>query len=134
MALYCVEEVLNYGGFFAGDTVTLIAVPLGQKEPKLDLVIDEYVFDNLKDRHKIVAGMVLDLEIENGQKVTGARIVAAKTREALREAIDSRTPADREYRIFAYRCPSCDFWVRGEPEQVAPDTCRCRVCGATFQV
>ncbi len=134
MALYYVEEVLNYGGFFAGDTVTLIAVPFGKEEPKLDLVIDEYVFDNLTDRHKIVPGMVLDLEIENEQKVTAARIVAAKAREALREAVESSAPADREYRIFAYRCPACNFWVRGEPEQTAPDTCRCRVCGATFQV
>lgn len=133
MALYYVEDVLNYGGFFAGDTVTLIAVPFGETEPKLDLVIDEYVFDNLKDRHKIVPGMVLDLTIENGQKVTAARIVAAQTREALREAVETSAPADRAYRIFAYRCPACNFWVRGEPDQVSPDTYRCRVCGATFQ-
>lgn len=134
MALYRVEEVLNYGGFFAGDTVSLIAVPFGQDGPKLDAVIDEHVFDNLKDRHRVVAGMVLDLTVEAGQKVTAARIVAARTREELRAAVSCDTPPHQGYRICAYRCPRCDLWVRGEPERVSERTCRCRVCGETFTV
>ncbi|MDQ7030016.1 MAG: hypothetical protein Q9O62_09705 [Ardenticatenia bacterium] len=132
MALYRVTEVLNYGGFFAGDTVSLIAVPFGHTEPKLDLVIDEYVFDNLKDRHRIVAGMVLDLTVEQGQKVTAARVMAATTREALRAAVGCDAPVHNGYRICAYRCPHCHLWVRGEPERVSDTECRCRVCGEMF--
>lgn len=130
--LYYVDEVINYGGFFAGETVSLVAVPYGESEPAYDFTIDEGVFENLKDRHKIKAGMVLALTVEEESKITTARIMATEDREALREAVDEDAPVEKEYRVFAYRCPRCDLWVRGEPDEVEEGTYRCRVCGETF--
>lgn len=130
---YLVKEVINYGGFFAGDTVSLVAVPYGESGPTYDFTIDEGVFENLADRHKVVAGMVLGLTVEDDDKVTGAHILAAESRDALRAAVDEDTPAEKAYRVFAYRCPRCDFWVRGEPEEVGDGVYECRVCEETFE-
>lgn len=130
--LYYVDEIINYGGFFAGETVSLVAVPYGSTEPKYDFTIDEDVFDNLSDRHAVKAGMVLSLELKEESKVTAARIMAAGDREVLREAVDEGAPAEKEYRVFAYKCPQCSLWVRGEPDQIDTGTYRCRVCQETF--
>lgn len=130
--LYYVDEIINYGGFFAGETVSLVAVPYGDTGPKYDFTIDEGVFANLSDRHAVKAGMVLVLNVEDESKVTGAQILAAKDRQTLRDAVDEDAPAEKEYRIFAYKCPQCDLWVRGEPDQVEEGTYRCRVCDETF--
>lgn len=128
--LYRVKEVLNYGGFFAGDTVTLIAQPLGGGDER-DFTIDDHAFRNVTDRYKIAAGMLLALETE-GEKVLAATLVGAATREALRDAIDSeREKSDvshKPYRVFAYRCPACAAWVRGEPDEPSTGHYQCRLC------
>lgn len=133
MELYRIKEIINYGGFFAGETVSIVAVPYGQATPELDFTIDEGVFHNLTDRHKIVAGMVLALSVKDDNKVTEAYILAAESRTALREAVDTSTPAEKAYRVFAFKCPVCELWVRGEPEKVTADRYTCRVCGETFE-
>lgn len=130
--LYYVDEIINYGGFFAGETVSLVVVPYGDTEPKYDFTIDEGVFDNLSDRHAVKAGMVLSLKLEDESKVTEARIMAAEDRTVLREAVNEDAPAEKEYRVFAYKCPECELWVRGEPDEVDEGTYRCRVCNETF--
>lgn len=131
--LYRIREVLNYGGFFAGDTVTLIATPLKGGDER-DFTIDEQAFTNVVDRYKIAAGMILALEMEN-DKVARATLVGAASREALRDAIDSTrerdAPVQAAYRVFAYRCPNCDAWIRGEPTEVAGGY-TCRVCDTSL--
>lgn len=128
--LYRVKEVFNYGGFFAGDTVTLAAIPLAGGEER-DFTIDEHVLTNVSDRHKIVAGLILALDT-SGDKVERATVVGAATRESLRATIDSNReredPAQAAYRVFAYKCPTCDAWVRGEPIAQAEGGYRCRLC------
>lgn len=132
MAHYRVREVLNYGGFFGGDTISLIAEPVEGGEPE-DFTIDEHVFDNLKDRYKVLDGFILELERE-GERVTRARVLAAPEREQLKAAIDSDTPSERErrYRVFAYRCSHEALWVRGEPEELGSGRYRCVLCGTEF--
>jgi hypothetical protein len=129
---YRVVEVLNYGGFFAGDTVSLIARPLGGGDEQ-DFTIDEHVFQNIKDRYKIVAEMVLSLDTE-GDKVTRASLVGGPSRDVLRDAIDpareQADPAHKPYRVFAYRCPTCNTWVRGEPNEPTPGSYQCRLCAS----
>lgn len=127
--LYRIREVLNYGGFFAGDTVTLVAEPLNGGDER-DFTIDEQALTNVIDRYKIAAGMILAVETE-GDKVTEATVVGAATRETLRAAIDTTrepaAPAEAELRVFAYRCPHCQAWIRGEPK-TAGGVYTCRVC------
>ncbi|MCZ7573416.1 MAG: hypothetical protein M5U01_33110 [Ardenticatenaceae bacterium] len=129
--LYRIGEVLNYGGFFAGDTVTLLATPLAGGEEH-DFTIDENAFTNVIDRHKIIAGMILALEIQD-DKVATASLVGAASREALRAAIDTTRepppPAESAVRVFAYRCPDCHAWIRGEPQTAGGGDYRCLVCG-----
>ncbi|MBA3531361.1 MAG: hypothetical protein H0T73_05500 [Ardenticatenales bacterium] len=132
MTKYRIKEVLNYGGFFGGDTVNAICEPYagGREE---DVTIDEGVFDNLKDRYKVLNGFVVELERE-GERVTRARILAAPTRDQLKEVIDADTPSERahRYRVFAYRCTAENLWVRGEPEELGGGRYRCVLCGEEF--
>lgn len=132
MALYRIKEVLNYGGFFGGDTVSAIVEPWEGGDER-DVTIDEHAFSNLKDRYKVLDGFVLDLTL-NEDKVEAARIVAAPTREQLREAVDPATPSERErrYRVFAYRSPTLDLWVRGEPQELGEGRYRCIITGEEF--
>ncbi|MDQ4078700.1 MAG: hypothetical protein M3220_20970 [Chloroflexota bacterium] len=132
MALYKVKEVLNYGGFFGGDTISAIVEPYGGGAEQ-DVTIDEHAFDNLKDRYKVLDGFILDLEMDEGN-VTNARIVAAPELQQLKEAIDPDAPSERErrYRVFAYKCSPEDIWVRGEPEELGEDRYRCVICGTEF--
>ncbi|MGH2544075.1 MAG: hypothetical protein ACRDIB_14845 [Ardenticatenaceae bacterium] len=133
MTKYRIREVLNYGGFFGGDTVSAIVVPYAGGEER-DVTIDAHAFDNLKDRYKVMDGFILDLEVDEG-KVTHARILAAAQRDQLKEAIDPDTLSERErrYRVFAYKCSAEDLWVRGEPEELGSGRYRCVLCGQEFE-
>lgn len=132
MARYRVKEVLNYGGFFGGDTISAIVEPFEGGDER-DFTIDEHLFDNLRDRYKILDGFVLEIEAD-GDRVTRARVVAAPDRNQLKAAIDPAAPAEKErrYRVFSYLCPADSLWVRGEPEELAPGRYRCTLCAAEF--
>lgn len=131
--LYLVKEVLNYGGFFGGDTVAFIATRVGDTDgQEYDFTVDEVVFTNITDRHKVVEGMVLALDVADSGRVESAEVVAARSREALREAIRDDAHEEKPYRVFAYKCPACGLWVHGEPDHLGGNEYRCRVCGATF--
>lgn len=134
MPLYRVKEILNYGGFFGGDTISAIFEPYGGGAEQ-DFTLDQHTFDNLKDRYKVLDGFLLDLETdESGSKVTRARVVAAPERDQLKDAIDPDAPSEqaRRYRVFAYRCSAEGLWVRGEPEELGEGRYRCVLCGTEF--
>lgn len=135
MGLYRINQVLNYGGFFGGDTLSAIFEPFGGGE-EVDFTIDQHALENVSDRYKILDHFVLDIEHEAG-KVQRARVVAAPTRQQLKEAIDTsaQSEAERKYRVFAYKCTKCPYgelWVRGEPEEVDKGIYRCVLCRQTF--
>lgn len=117
MTIYRVQDVLNYGGFFAGDTVTLTAHAVNQPATEQTMTIDQGALTNVGgDRYKIVGGMALDLRFE-GERVASATVVGAKERETLRKAIPPSTDPLDAPRMFAYRCAQCDLWILGEPKQ-----------------
>ena len=131
--IYRIREVLNYGGFFAGDTVTVTAHTVAQPDDELTLTIDQGALTNLDDRFLIVAGMALDVQLEGGHVVSAA-LVAAPERAVLRTALKSAgakapalaahsvspgagtapTPADGP-RIFSHFCAKCNLWILGAP-------------------
>jgi hypothetical protein len=119
-----VREVQNYGGFFGGDTVTLVAV---DRETGLEqtLTIDEAALVGVRGRHAIVAGMLLAVELE-GAIVQRAELLGAASHSALREALGPAQPLGplSGPLVLAYRCESCGLWLAG-----SPDGGRCRVCG-----
>ena len=131
--LYRIKEILNYGGFFGGDTVSAIVEPYEGGDER-DVTIDQHAFDNLKDRYKVLSGFVLELEFDERDTVTRARIVAAPERNELKEVIDADAPSEkaRRYRVFAYRCAPEGLWVRGEPEELGGGRYRCILCGHEF--
>jgi hypothetical protein len=126
--IYRIREVLNYGGFFAGDTVTVTAHTVAQPDAELTLTIDQGALTNLDDRFQIVAGMALEVQLEGGHVVSAA-LVAAPERAVLRTAVKSArakapalaahgvspdTPADGP-RIFSHFCAKCNLWILGAP-------------------
>jgi hypothetical protein len=140
--IYRIREVLNYGGFFAGDTVTVTAHTVAQPDAELTLTIDQGALTNLDDRFQIVAGMALDVQLEGGHVVSAA-LVAAPERAVLRSAVKSAgakapalaahsvspgagkvpaplgagaapTPPDGP-RIFSHFCAKCNLWILGAP-------------------
>jgi len=115
MPIFRVDDVLNYGGFFAGDTVTLIARAVDDPADERTLTIDQGALTNVGgDRYKIVGGMALDLQFE-GERVSAATVVASNRRETLRSAVDRKDTAINGPRLFSYYCPQCDLWILGEP-------------------
>ncbi|MEP7200947.1 MAG: hypothetical protein ABI874_14075 [Chloroflexota bacterium] len=127
--IYRVHDVLNYGGFFAGDTVTLTAHAINEPTNEQTFTIDQGALTNVGgDRYKVVAGMALDLQFE-GERVAAARVIAARERETLRNAIAAETdpqnlksqiPNTKELnapRIFSHYCQQCDLWILGEPRE-----------------
>src|SRR5690349_17827212 len=64
---YVVTDVLNFGGFFGGETVTLDAAPMSEPDKIKGFIIPEHVFDNLTQRHLIAKGMALGLVVDNGE-------------------------------------------------------------------
>src|SRR5436190_12875465 len=81
---YIVVDVLNFGGFFGGETVTLDAAPLATPDKIVGFIIPEHLFDNLTQRHLIAAGMALGLVVDGGE-VRAATVLGAPTREQLKE-------------------------------------------------
>src|SRR3954465_7149763 len=71
---YVVTDVLNFGGFFGGETVTLDAAPMAAPDKITGFIIPEHVFENLTVRHLITAGMALGLVVDNGE-IRAARVL-----------------------------------------------------------
>lgn len=113
--LMLVTEVHNFGGFFGGDTVTLSAEPWPQGD-EITLTIDEKALENLSTRHLVAPDMLFQLDFA-GERIDRARLLAARVREELKQAISDTPTTDRleEPRIRAYRCGSCQLWVLGQP-------------------
>ncbi|HEX8597764.1 MAG TPA: hypothetical protein VF952_04530 [Chloroflexia bacterium] len=128
---YIVTDVLNFGGFFGGETVTLDAHPHSAPETFASFIIPEHLFDNLTQRHLIAAGMALGLVVDNGE-VRAARVLGATTREQLKEIVKppSTSPDGMPGpRALSYRCAQCDLWITGMPDQRDGGAYYCRLCG-----
>ena len=131
-ARFLVQEVHNFGGFFGGDTVTLTATPFGSAAMPADeeqtITIDQQALANVRDRHTISAGMLLELS-RTGERVDRAELLGAATHAQLRAALGAPAVAGplAEPLILSYACHTCDLWVAGAPEQD-----RCRVCGTAL--
>lgn len=121
---YLVQEVHNFGGFFGGDTVTLTATDRDAPDEERTITIDERAFANVRDRHTIVAGMLLALTL-TGERVDRADLLGAPTNAELRAALGpASAPALLDAPlILSYRCDSCGLWIAG-----APDDGACRLC------
>ncbi len=127
---YIVTDVLNFGGFFGGETVTLDAYPLATPDKYASFIIPEHLFDNLTQRHLIAPGMALGLVVDNGE-VRGARVLGAPTREQLKEIVKHPPPDPTSTagpRALSYRCQSCNLWITGTPDQ-REGIYYCRLCG-----
>lgn len=127
---YIVTDVLNFGGFFGGETVTLDAAPISTPGKISGFIIPEHVFDNLTQRHLIAAGMALGLVVDNGE-VRAARVLGAPTREQLKEIVKAPTPGGDGPgpRALSYRCATCDLWITGTPDRREDGAYHCRLCG-----
>ncbi len=127
---YIVVDVLNFGGFFGGETVTLDAAPMSSTDKIQSFIIPEHVFENLTMRHLIAPGMALGLVVENGE-VRAARVLGAPTREQLKAVVkppppDPTTPGPR---ALMYRCSRCNLWITGMPLLREDGHYYCRLCG-----
>jgi hypothetical protein len=125
--IYRIREVVNYGGFFAGDTVTVSAHANDKPDEELTLTIDQGTLTNVDDRFQIVAGMALDVKLE-GEHVVSAALLAAPERAVLRKAVsaanhkdpspksqDTNPAAPEAPRIFSHYCAKCNLWILGAP-------------------
>jgi hypothetical protein len=130
---FLVQEVHNFGGFFGGDTVTLTATPFGSAAisagEEQTITIDQQALANVRDRHSISAGMLLELS-RTGDRVDRAELLGAATHAQLRAALGApaATGALAEPLILSYACHTCNLWVAGAPEQG-----RCLLCGSILQ-
>ncbi len=97
---YVVADVLNFGGFFGGETVTLDASLRADPGKMSSFIIPEHVFDNLTVRHLIAPGMALGLVVDNGE-VRAARVLGAPTREQAQG--DSEAPYAQRFRSGSTR-------------------------------
>lgn len=122
---YLVQEVHNFGGFFGGDTVTLDATLPGRPEDAQTITIDQQALANVRDRHTIAAGMLLELTMA-GDRVERAELLGAATHAELRAALgQAALPAQLEVPlVLSYHCDACQIWVAGAPQQNT-----CRLCG-----
>ena len=127
---FLVQEVHNFGGFFGGDTVTLTATPFGgaavSTGDEQTITIDQQALTNVRDRHTISTGMLLELW-RTGERVDRAELLGAATHAQLRAALGPPAAPSplAEPLILSYMCHSCKLWVAGAPEQA-----RCRLCGS----
>jgi hypothetical protein len=125
---YLVQEVHNFGGFFGGDTVTLTAAPPGAPDDERTITIDQQALVNVRDRHTISAGMLLDLAFA-GDRVDRAEVLGAATHAELRAALgpaDVAGPLGGPL-VLSYRCDSCRLWIAGSPVDG-----KCRLCGESI--
>jgi hypothetical protein len=127
---YVVTDVLNFGGFFGGETVTLDAAPMAAPDKITGFIIPEHVFDNLTVRHLIAAGMALGLVVDNGE-VRAARVLGAPTREQLKEIVKPPAPTEAGPgpRALSYKCAHCNLWITGTPDRREDGGYYCRLCG-----
>jgi len=132
-ARFLVQEVHNFGGFFGGDTVTLTATPFGNATipagEEQTFTIDQQALANVRDRHNISAGMLLELSC-TGERVDRAELLGAATYAQLRAALGPSVAAGplAEPLILSYACPTCNLWVAGPPKQG-----HCWLCGSSLQ-
>jgi len=137
-AYYIIDEVLNYGGFFGGNTVTIYAHTPATPDDDRKFIIAEQNFENLRDgdRFKVSEGQMLGLVLD-GDEVRSARLAGAPTREALRAATASPRPLpghELEVRSLAYHCGHCNLWIAGQPpRQGADGPYLCEICGNPLQ-
>ena len=126
---YIVTDVLNFGGFFGGETVTLDAAPMSAPDKVSGFIIPEHVFDNLTQRHLIAPGMALGLVVDNGE-VRAARVLGAPTREQLKDVVKppEHTGAGPGPRALSYKCARCNLWITGTPD-LRDGAYYCRLCG-----
>ena len=127
---YIVTDVLNFGGFFGGETVTLDAHSQFAPDTFASFIIPEHLFDTLTQRHLIAPGMALGLIVDGGE-VRAARVLGATTREQLKEIVKPPPPSldgAPGPRALSYRCTQCDLWVTGTPD-LREGTYYCRLCG-----
>jgi len=127
---YVVTDVLNFGGFFGGETVTLDAAPMSTPDKISGFIIPEHVFENLTMRHLIAAGMALGLVVDNGE-VRAARVLGAPTREQLKEIVKPPAPSEAGPgpRALSYKCANCGLWIAGTPDRHDDGAYYCRLCG-----
>ncbi len=129
-APYSVIDVLNYGGFFGGETVTLDARPFANPDRIISYIIPEHLFDNLTQRHLIQPGVALGLVVDGGE-VRAARVLGAPTREQLKELVKPQPHEEGGPgpRALSYRCANCDLWITGMPDRRDDGSYYCRLCG-----
>jgi hypothetical protein len=122
---YLVQEVHNFGGFFGGDTVTLSATRPERPDEEATITIDQQALANVRDRHTIAAGMLLELEM-TGERVDRAELLGAATQAELRAALGPAALPEQldQPLVLSYHCDSCKLWVAGAPQAGA-----CRLCG-----
>ena len=130
-APYRVIDVLNYGGFFGGETVTLDARPFSDPDRIFSCIIPEHLFDNLTQRHLIQPGVVLGLVVDGGE-VRAARVLGAPTRDQLKELVKPATHEGSTAgpRALSYRCAHCDLWINGTPDRHDDGHYYCVLCGS----
>jgi hypothetical protein len=126
---YRVVDVLNYGGFFGGETVTLDAYPFSAPDRITGFIIPEHLFDNLTQRHLIQAGVALGLVVDGGE-VRSARVLGAPTREQLKELVKppSHEGSTTAPRGLSYKCANCDLWISGTPDRREDGHYYCLLC------
>jgi hypothetical protein len=127
---YRVVDVLNYGGFFGGETVTLDAYPFSAPDRITGFIIPEHLFDNLTQRHLIQTGVALGLVVDGGE-VRAARVLGAPTREQLKELVKppSHEGSTAAPRGLSYKCAHCDLWIGGTPDRREDGHYYCLICG-----
>jgi hypothetical protein len=124
-----IHEVQNYGGFFGGDTLTLVGAPPHAPEEEQTLTIDQDALSNVGERHHIVEGMLLALTLA-GERVERAELLGARTHAELRQALGPPEVAGAigAARVLSYRCPACELWLVGQP-----DDGKCAICGTALR-
>jgi hypothetical protein len=129
-APYRVVDVLNYGGFFGGETVTLDAYPFSAPDRITGFIIPEHLFDNLTQRHLIQAGVALGLVVDGGE-VRAARVLGAPTREQLKALVKPPTHegSTAAPRGLSYKCDHCGLWIGGTPDRHEDGHYYCLICG-----